>query len=501
MSRLRGLFRGSIACSAGAMTVLAFAPFSAYIVAVLGAALVLVLWLESSPWEAFREGWWFGCGLLGTGVFWMHISIDQFGNLGTVAAIVLTLMFIAAMALYYAIAGLVLGWLQQGGVGLGGMLTGFSSLWVLSEWIRGWFLSGFPWLSLGYSQIDSPLAGWAPVLGVFGVSLAVTASASLLVLLWRGRGRGRVVGLIGLGIIWAVGGGLANHPWTSAAGQPLKVAVVQGNIPQSEKWQRELLVPTLRLYSALTREHLESDLIIWPETAVPAFVDDVEADFLNPLHRELGNQGVTLLTGIAHRATDGRYYNAMMVLGEGRDIYHKRHLVPFGEFLPLKSLLAPFLAWMQVPMSDFSAGEDGAPLVTLAGYPAGISICYEDAFGEEVVKGLPEAAFLVNASNDAWFGDSLALPQHLQIARMRARETGRYLLRATNTGISAIIAPDGSLASVSPAFERHVLSGEIRPMQGATPYVRWGNWAVIVFAVMLLSAVMYSRRRMSREQV
>ncbi len=488
ITRLNALARAMIALVAGALTVLAFSPFSLYPLAVLGPALLLLLWLNATPGGAFLDGWMFGLGLLGVGVFWMHISINQFGNLGVFTAVLITLGFVAIMALYYGCAGWVLARIRQRDMPVMGLLSAFCALWFFAEWFRGWLLGGFPWLLLGYSQVDSALGGWAPLLGVYGVSLMVAVSAAALILViiaqhWRQRSAALAI----LILIFGGGNAIGSRSWVTSAGPAMDVAIVQGNIPQHQKWRSEMLVPTLTLYSSLTRKHWGADLVVWPETAVPAFIDQVDDEFLLPLQREAQRQGAVLFTGIADRSPDGRYYNAMLALGEGREIYHKRHLVPFGEFMPLKPLIGPLLAWMQVPMSDFSAGTSERPLVTLAGYPAAVSICYEDAFGEEVIQGLPEAAFLVNASNDAWFGDSLAPPQHLQIARMRALETGRYMLRATNTGVSAIIGPRGQLESLAPAFKRQVLSGSIKPLQGVTPYVGWGNWAVVILALMLLA--------------
>jgi apolipoprotein N-acyltransferase len=220
---------------------------------------------------------------------------------------------------------------------------------------------------------------------------------------------------------------------------------------------------------------------------VPALAHLVDDILLKPLEEDARAGGRDLLIGIPIQEDEDRYYNAMLALGaSGRDAYYKRHLVPFGEFLPLKPVLAPVLDFLQIPMSDFSAGSKGEPpLLTLAGHPAGISICYEDAFAEEVAQALPTAAFLVNASNDAWFGDSLAPRQHLEIARMRAKETQRYLLRATNTGISAVITPTGEIGAQTRLFEKAVLTAEITPLAGATPYVRLGNAAPVGLALLL----------------
>jgi apolipoprotein N-acyltransferase len=300
-----------------------------------------------------------------------------------------------------------------------------------------------------------------------------------------GRRRWLLAGLL-LGL-WGGGALLARMEWTQPLGPPFRVSLLQGNIPQEIKWRPESIALSVERYVGMTRDHWESALIVWPETAVPAFADQVQEALLDPLAAEAAAQGVDILLGIPMRsARGGDYYNAMLALGGSTGHYHKQHLVPFGEFMPLKALLAPLLHWMQVPMSDFSRGGQEQPLLRLAGHPAGISICYEDAFGDEVIRGLPAAALLVNASNDAWFGDSLAPAQHLQIARLRALEAGRYLLRATNTGISAIIGPAGELQSVTKAFEEAVLTGEVVPLGGATPYVRIGNWGVVLLALAML---------------
>lgn len=227
--------------------------------------------------------------------------------------------------------------------------------------------------------------------------------------------------------------------------------------------------------------------MVWPETAIPAFYDQVEADFIAPLREELARHGVSLLTGVPLLDRSGwRYYNTVISLDQPGRFYYKVHLVPFGEYLPLRDWLAGVLGFLPVPQADFSAGELQQPLLQAAGYPVGASICYEIAFGEQLIHALPEAAFLVNVSNDAWFGDSLAPHQHLEMARMRARETERYVLRATNTGISAIIDADGGWVARSQLFETVTVTGKVQPRAGATPYVRWGNWPVVLVSMGLL---------------
>jgi apolipoprotein N-acyltransferase len=485
-----------IAWLAGAMTVLAFAPFSLAPLAILGAAIMLRLWTDTTPKQAFRLGWFYGLGLFGCGVYWMYISISKFGGVNLILAILITLLFVLFIALYYG----VVGW-------LGSRLTGRAKgsvalllvalLWVMMEWVRGWFLTGFPWLAMGYSQIDTPLGGFAPLLGVYGVSLTVLFSAAMLARISLPGQRQRIIALGSVLMVWLVGWGLSQQQWSEPVGDPLRVSMVQGNIDQMSKWKRGQLQPTIDLYVEQTRENWQSDLIIWPETALPVFRHRIEESLLQPLAEEARENSSQLLIGIpVWDDSNRRYYNAMVALGNGEGAYYKRHLVPFGEFMPFRELLAPLLKeLLQVPMANFASGESSRPLLKLAGHDAGISICYEDAFGEEMIEALPEARFLINASNDAWFGDSVAPPQHLQMARMRALESGRYMLRSTNTGVSSLINARGEVVDRSPAFQLHVLSGEIQPYQGMTPYARVGNWAVVLLLLLGVIALAVLLRR------
>lgn len=477
-----------LAFAAGAAGVLAFAPFGLGLVAPVALAVLFFLWRHPArPGLNAWTGYAFGLGLMGFGVSWIRISIAQFGGVTPPLAVAITAVFVLFMAGYFALAGWLGGRLRPR-ADWAWLVFVLPAVWVLVEWLRGWLFTGFPWLALGYSQIDLTLAGYGPVLGVYGISLLLAVSAGLLNLLPRWP----VVLL--LAALWAGGLGLRQLGWTEAAGGPVRVSLLQGNIPQAQKWRRAMREPSLALYLDMTAAAADSRLVIWPETAVPAFASEVEDSLLAPLDALLREQGRDVLLGVVDGDPDGEYYNAMLSLGaSGRDHYHKRHLVPFGEYLPFDAWTRPVLDFLRIPMSDFSPGGNGRPLVTLAGHAAGIDICYEDAYGNEIIRALPEAAFLVNASNDAWFGDSLAPHQHLEIARMRALETERFLLRATNTGISAIIDPRGRLQGTSPQFEKATLTGEVQPLAGATPFVRWGNAAAVTLALLMLFAGMLRR--------
>ena len=484
---------------AGALTTLAFAPFGLWPLALIGPGMLFLLWIRSGG-PGFATGFAYGIGLMGSGVSWIYVSIAQFGDLGWFFPLMITVGFIAVVALFYGLLGWLSGRFQVSRMLALGLL--WPALWTLVEWFRGWFLTGFPWLQLGYSQIDAPLAGYGAVFGVLGVSWMVVLSAGLTLML-ASRGGGRWVAATLLLLIWSGGLALGKTSWTRPAGEALEVALVQGNIPQALKWEPEQLTPSLVLYAEQSKPHFDKDLIVWPETAVSAFQFQVDEAFLQPLETTLKRHGGHLVFGVVQMdEARQRYFNAMVALGNPqRDSYFKRHLVPFTEYLPLKPLLWPLVDLFTIPMSDFSSGTAAQPLMRVGPHLAGLSICYEDAFGNEMVQALPQARYLINASNDAWFGRSLAPHQHLQIARMRALETGRYLLRATNTGISAIIGPGGEVVKRAPLLEFDVLSGRILPMEGVTPYARYGNLPVLgLLLLTLIVAFPCGHRRFRRRR-
>lgn len=479
----------ALAFLAGAALVPAFAPFGVFPLAVISLAVLFRLWQGASRRGAFITGWWFGVGLFGGGCWWIFISLNTFGHAPLWVSVPIMLILVAVLACYPALVGYAAArWLPLRGPLR--YLLGLPALWTLSEWLRAWILSGFPWLSVGYSQSDSMLAGYAPVFGVFGISLLVAVCAGLLVSLVAAGWRLRIMLVAGFAVIWIAGLGLRQIEWTTPAGAPLQVALVQGNIPQQLKWQPEVLAQTEAHYRELTDTYWQADLIVWPEAAIPALYDQVAVDYLAPLEAERRRHDTALLLGILdYDHTRNEYYNTVLALGAEPAFYRKRHLVPFGEYFPVPDFIRTWLRLMNLPYADFTSGADRQALLQAAGIPLGVSICYEIIFGAEIIRDLPTAELLVNVSNDAWFGDSIGPHQHLQIARLRAMETGRYLLRATNTGITAIIKPDGKVAARLPQVEAGVLQGEAVPYQGATPYVRWGNWPVVMYVLLALAGM------------
>ena len=490
-------FGGLLLLFAGALAVTAFAPFGVY--PVISGSLLLLFnqWSRDTPWQSFRHGFLFGLGFFGAGITWVFNSIHVFGHVPVPGALAVTLGLVITLSLYPALLGYCLGRVY-GKPSWPVLVLAFPAGWVFTEWLRSWLFTGFPWLNIANSQIDSPLAGYIPVLGVYGTSWLLALLSALLLAVLKNQQRLISVALL---ITVPVAGVLLDRvQWATPRGEAIQVSLVQGNISQEDKWAPENLLSTFTRYSELTFTDRVSDLTIWPETAIPAFHDQVNDGFIAYLETELQKTGASLLTGIPVLDRQRwEYYNAVITLGGEQAFYYKQHLVPYGEYLPLRWLIGHALDALAVPNADFSSGTDSQPLLQAAGYPVATSICYEVVFGEQIIKALPEAAMLVNVSNDAWFGDSLAPHQHLEMARMRARETGRPMLRATNTGISAIIDHRGRITQQSPQFEIAVVTGAVTPMQGATPYVRMGNVPIVILSVtcLLLCWLRY-RQRSSR---
>ena len=480
----------------GALVPLAFAPVGLFPLAVLGPALLFALWLRSPPSRAAWRGWLFGLGMFGVGVSWVQVSIYNYGGVGLPTALAITGLLVAIMAAYPAAMGYLVGRFFPSRAALNAVLV-LPAAWVLVEWLRGWLFTGFPWLSLGYSQTDTWLAGLAPIVGVYGVSWATVLSAGLLLQAARAENSGRRVLLVlALAAVWAAGGALGKLDWTQPHGRPLKVSLVQGDVEQGIKWLPGERLATLEKYARMTAEHWGSDVVIWPETAIPMFYNQVPREFLAQLLEQARAHGTDLLVGAAVLSpTTDSYYNSLLKLGDPIAVYHKHHLVPFTEYLPLKQWLGEAVQLLDVPMSDFSSGAAAQPPIEAGGVPMGASICYEIAFGSEIIRALPAASLLVNVSNDAWFGRSLAPYQHLQIARMRALETGRALLRATNTGITAIIDEHGRVMTTLPMFQAGVLTGSVQPRTGLTPYAAAGNLPILIGMMALLAIGLQVGRR------
>ena len=442
-------------------------------------------------------GLWFGLGMYGHGVSWIQISIHQFGVPNYFFSVGVTLVFIFFMALYTAAFAFATRLFSVNDLSF---LIISPVLWVLCEIARGTFFSGFPWLLLGYSQTEGPLAGYVPILGAYGVSLIVATVGSLIFALMISKKRKFIFPASAILLILVIGNFLREMEFTQQKDKTFTVALVQGAIPQSIKWESDLREWSLDTYVVLTEPYWGVDLIVWPETAIPAFESDV-LSFIEHLRRKSRQYGTELLAGIPTRDSEtGKYFNSVINFrNEFLQRYDKRHLVPFGEYLPAKKYLSELNAVLDVPMSDFSPGQERGGSLSVMGESAAVSICYEVAFGEQMRKELPDAAFLLNVSNDAWFGRSLAPHQHLQISRIRAMEFGRELVRSTNNGISVIVNHKGEIRSRAEQFVSTTVTGTLNPRFGSTPFARYGLRTVfflLFFGLLVCFYLNISRRHL-----
>ncbi|MEE4279441.1 MAG: apolipoprotein N-acyltransferase [Halieaceae bacterium] len=482
----------ALAPLSGALLTLSLAPFGLWPAAILGCAIYAYLLAGCTPRQAIGRGWLFGIGFFGSGSSWVYVSIHVYGNASPLLAGSLTLAFCAGLGLLHALQA----WIYARFVRIlpGGMLLGFAALWVLFEWLRSWLLTGFPWLYLGYAHIDTWLAGWAPILGVYALSFAVAFSASCLFLAWRSRQTAALVSYGGLlAAMW--GGGLLLRPieWVAPASpEPLSVALYQPNIPLERKWDRSAYAEILAQYEQAVRPMFARDLILWPESAIPRLYAGARA-FLDPIAQRADVTDTTLITGIPTRDEDGRLYNSIMALGLGSGVYHKQRLVPFGEYVPLEEWLRGLIDFFDLPMSNFTRGGAKQQPLQAGNHRVAPLICYEIVYPELVARSARRSELLVTISNDTWFGASIGPLQHLQMARMRALENGRYLLRGTNNGVSAIIDHRGSIIARTPQFEEATLTGEAQVMLGHTPFTSFGSTPLLtaLFTLLALMALLY----------
>lgn len=489
-----------LAFLAGALTVLGFAPFYLFPVPLVTLALLFYFWRKSvKPFNAAVLGFSFGMGMFGAGVTWIYVSLHDFGDMPMPLAVFSLILLCAYLSLFPALTG----WISVKSRTVAPTLWPWmvASMWMLSEWLRGTLFTGFPWLAVGYAQAPySPLSGFAPIVGVYGISLLLVLSAAWLSCWFEQRNVWRYIYLVGG--IWVMGLGLQWINWTQPQGDPVTVSLLQGNIPQDMKWREDHVITTMNIYAELIHES-SSRLIVTPEISIPLFHEDVPNDYLSRLAlHAMANDGDVLI-GMAESASSDRneYFNTMFSLGVSpTQRYRKHHLVPFGEYIPLKPVFGWVIEVLNIPLSDFSRGTLDQQPLQLAGQRVAINICYEDVFGEEIIMQLPEATLLVNVSNDAWFGRSIGPWQHLQISQMRALETGRYMLRATNTGVTAIIDQRGRILQKLQMFTTEGLHGVVQGYSGATPYVLYGNGMVLGIAGSLLvigwlSVFFYGKRK------
>jgi apolipoprotein N-acyltransferase len=477
----------ALALLAGLLLPFAFAPAGFYPLAILCPAILLSLWLNSSAKQVFWLGLIFGISFFGVGASWIYISINEFGNTAAPIAVFITALFVIALALFIAVQGYLLTRFFPYNTASKYYLA-FPGGWALFEWLRSWVGSGFPWLFLGASQTNTFLKGYAPVFGEFGISFLVALCSALLVTAYIYGREHAHKSILGIMTIWIVGIVLVQIHWTKPSSVPLTVTLVQGNVPQQLKWTPNFLQPTIDRYIRLSQPYWGSALIVWPEAAIPALLEDVQG-FINNLRTQAAEHYTSFIIGIP--IADGfKYYNGMLLLNDNKQqVYYKRHLVPFGEYVPFERLLRGLIGFFDIPMSNFSPGPWHQAALHFSNIIIAPFICYEIAYQQEVLPEFPKANILVTISNDAWFGHSFASAQHLQIGQLRALETGRYHLFTANSGITAIIGPQGNIQASLPPYQIAVLTGKIQSMTGSTPLVWLGGKTILLgIGLLLLTA-------------
>ncbi|MGH8806856.1 MAG: apolipoprotein N-acyltransferase [Noviherbaspirillum sp.] len=500
-SRLPSSLAPLIALIAGTLNVLAFAPFGFWPLQIVTLALIFRLILRETAFKrSALIGWAYGFGWSVACVHWLYISMHRYGGLPAwmaVVAVALMGMLLGAFAAF-GMGGST--WLKQrwsAGTGAAALAI-LPALWTLAEWLRGWVLTGFPWVSSGYAHTTGPLAGFAPVIGVYGLAWVSALIAGCLVLFPSNkRSLGIAVALLATGV------GLKTPDWTSPNGKPVSVRLLQGNVPQEMKFAPEQIEATLALYHYMVTAK-PADLIATPETAIPLLSSQLPPDYLGLLRNFAARSNSHVALGIPVSDGPRRYANSMIGISPDAAApayrYDKHHLVPFGEFIPPGARW--FVDMMNIPLGDFTRGKLLQQPFAVRDQWVLPNICYEDLFGEEIAAqlaaggspGMPQATVLLNLSNIAWFGDSIAVPQHLQVSQMRALETGRPMLRATNTGATAVIDPKGQVLAQLPPFERGELAATVQGYKGLTPYSRVGNTPVVGVAFLLLFIAWFQGR-------
>ncbi|MCL2298453.1 MAG: apolipoprotein N-acyltransferase [Proteobacteria bacterium] len=500
----------------GALTVPAFLPAEvlpggfAYLtplLPILSLAGLIALWQRvDAPRTAFALGFAYGLGLFGGGIHWIYIALTTFGGMATWVAVLFMVLLIAYMALYPALVGYLAVRFFTGGARL---LT-IPALWGLSELLRAHLFSGLPWLSMGYTQaLPSPLAGMIPVGGVYLASVvcvALSAAFVQMVWVWRAHSRKKYIGAIAALLLLMTGHVLNNVEWSEPAGEPLPVSLIQGNIAQDIKFDPAFIEETYARYRRLA-ETSRGRLVVLPESAFPDFADQVPEEEVIAFTQLGIERQADFLVGMFTRRVNisGRdeYFNSVLSLGQSPlNLYRKRHLVPFGEKIPFESIVAPLMnALIAIPLAGQSEGAADQPPFSVAGEKVAITICFEDVFGAEQIRSARQATLLANFTNDAWYGRSMAAWQHHRIATMRALETARPMLRATNTGITAVIDHRGRVVNHLPWFTTDILEAEIAGRKGDTPYLRWGDWFGFGVMLVLIGAAMGVSRFGRRDQI
>lgn len=479
----------------------AYAPFSYWFI--LPISMSLFLWHLQHSDAPFKTGFAFGFGWFGAGVSWVHVSIADFGGIPLIASVFMMASLAAYLALYPALFAFV----SKKHVKSQYWPLAMPAIWLTTEWLRGVLFTGFPWLSLGYSQLNSPLSGWIPIIGETGLTaITILLCASIAIYIPNKRFIAPTVVLV---VLFTSGMVLNRHSWVNLTNNHVKVSLVQGNIAQEMRWVPEQEQPTMQKYWDMTSPHWGSDLVIWPEAAIPK-LEPFAADYLLRLDQKALETNTGLITGIVNYDLETREaFNSMLALGvrntgdntpqyryQHNNRYIKNHLVPLGEFVPFENAIRELAPIFDLPMSSFTRGDYQQANLVVKDMPLVSALCYEILFPRQIRANIDDQTqFIVTLSNDAWFGRSHGPAQHLQIAQMRAKEFGLPVLRATNTGYTAIVDESGGIQSQIPQFEARVLTDTVALVSGSTPYREHGDLWTWLVTIMAIAWTLYAQRK------
>lgn len=464
----------------GLLFPLGFAPFHWPGVAIISLALLYYQLQQSGRSHAALHGFAFGCGVFSLGVSWIFVSIHEYGHLNLLISLLVTLLFIAYLSLFPALMAFCFSRMPVKPLSLSSGLV-FSALWVLNEYLRSTLLTGFPWLLLGVGQFDAPSRYLLPIIGIYGVGLVTCFAATLLAM--SVTKANRLIYFVMVVTLLLLPNLMQYKQWGETSTRPVSIGIIQANMSMRDKWDESLLWALLQRYKHDTQQLLGTELIVMPESAIPLPPSYI-TDFIEELHQSAtqANSSILLGTLLAAPHSD-HYFNAITVLGRGEGTYLKQHLVPFGEYTP-----APFTwitHWLQVPDGDLEAGKSQQHLINIQNHAIASLICYEVAYGSLLRAQLPQAEWIVSISDDGWFGHSLALYQHQQMAQALSLQTARYQILANNDGLSSVINNEGEIIASLPAFSSGLLRSFIYPMQGNTPWVYYGDWPILVFSALI----------------
>lgn len=470
----------------GSISILGFSPFNLYLFPLFTLLLFLLINHKNNLYP-YMHSISFGLGFFLAGLYWIYISLNIYGQMPSFLAVLSTFLFCLFLSFFF--------------IPLCSLKYRFSilflpALFTIIEWIRSFIFTGFPWLSYGYSQIyDSPLSGYFAIIGVHGVTFLILLTVMICYkTIVTKQNMSRLLLILIIISIWFGGYLLKKVKWTTPQGEPISISLVQGNISQDKKWDNAYIKESFNKYIKMI-ENSTASLIILPETSIPVLQQNIPNQFRERLSQHAKKNNGNILYGVIEK-DEGEYFNSAISVGiHGNQKYQKYHLVPFGEFIPFKTILQfVYENWLNIPFNDISRGPKNQKPLSIEGNKIAINICYEDVFGNEIIKPLPEANILVNLSNDAWYGESIASQQHLQISQARAIETGRMMVRATNTGATAIINTDGKLVKQLPLFKEDTLHGYVQGYKGETPYIKYGNFPIVILSFLILLYCLLKRK-------